>query len=54
VRADPGKEAVIVEAMDPQIMVQVADQAGLQQVADDAADKLQAAIATLAQTAHAK
>jgi uncharacterized protein (DUF302 family) len=54
VRADPGKEAVIVEAMDPQIMVQVADQAGLQQVADDAADKLRAAIATLAQTADAK
>ena len=55
VRADPeaGKDTVIVDAMDPQIMVQVADQAGLQEVADDAADKLRAAIAALAQTADA-
>ena len=35
------------------LMVQVADQAGLQEVADDAADKLRAAIAALAQTADA-
>lgn len=51
VRADrdhPG--AVIVDAMDPQIMVQVADAPGLQDVADGAADKLRAAIAALAAT----
>jgi uncharacterized protein (DUF302 family) len=39
--------AVIVEAMDPQVMVQVADAPGLQDVADDAADKLRVAIAAL-------
>lgn len=45
-RHDPG--AVIVDAMDPQIMVQVADARGLQDVADAAAAKLRAAIAALA------
>lgn len=39
--------AVIVEAMDPQVMVQMADAPGLQDVADDAADKLRVAIAAL-------
>ena len=38
---------MIVDAMDPQVMVQVADQPGLREVADDAADKLQAAIDSL-------
>ncbi|MGH3632770.1 DUF302 domain-containing protein [Mycobacterium sp.] len=50
VRADPadGGDTVLVEAMDPQIMVQVTPQAGaLQDVADQAAAKLQAAIGTL-------
>jgi uncharacterized protein (DUF302 family) len=40
---------VLVEAMDPQLMVRVADQPGLQAVADEAAAKLQAAIGKLSQ-----
>lgn len=49
VRSDPSAEGtVIIDAMDPQVMVQVADQPGLQQVADDAAAKLRAAIEALA------
>ncbi|OBK25214.1 ABC transporter [Mycobacterium asiaticum] len=48
VRSDPSAEgAVIVEAMDPQLMVQVMDQPGMQDVADAAAGKLRAAIADL-------
>ena len=47
VRADPHGDAVIVDAMDPQIMVQVSDQPGLREVADDAAARLRAAIDTL-------
>ena len=50
VRADPdgAGEAILVEAMDPQIMVQVTDEpAALQDVADQAAAKLQAAIGSL-------
>ncbi|OKH62373.1 ABC transporter [Mycobacterium sp. SWH-M3] len=39
--------SVLVEAMDPQIMVQVAEQPDLQPVADDAATRLRAAIAAL-------
>lgn len=39
--------AVLVEAMDPQLMVQVAGDPGLKEVADTAAAKLGAAIATL-------
>lgn len=39
--------SVHVEAMDPQIMVQVAEQPDLQPVADDAATRLRAAIAAL-------
>ncbi|AYE93681.1 ABC transporter [Mycobacterium paragordonae] len=38
---------VLVEAMDPQLMVRVVDQPGLQEVADEAAAKLQAAIGAL-------
>ncbi|OBK55214.1 ABC transporter [Mycobacterium gordonae] len=43
--ADDG--GVLVEAMDPQLMVRVVDQPGLQEVADEAAAKLQAAIGAL-------
>ncbi|CAM2956634.1 ABC transporter [Mycobacterium intermedium] len=42
---------VLVEAMDPQIMVRVAgDSEGLREVADQAAAKLQAAISAVGQT----
>lgn len=50
VRSDPAGEAdaVLVEAMDPQLMVKVTgDQAALQEVADQATAKLQAAIGAL-------
>ena len=49
VRADPaaGGDAVIVDAMDPQVMVQVSDEPGLREVADEAAAKLKAAIDSL-------
>ena len=49
VRADPAGDGntVIVDAMDPQTMVQVSDQPGLREVADEAAAKLRAAIAAL-------
>ncbi|WP_078292178.1 DUF302 domain-containing protein [Mycobacterium sp. D16R24] len=51
VRSDPSDDGVvIVEAMDPQIMVQVADRPGLREVADAAAIKLRAAIAALSHT----
>jgi uncharacterized protein (DUF302 family) len=53
VRSDPGDggDTVLVEAMDPQIMVQVTDEPGaLQDVADQAAAKLQAAIRALGQS----
>ncbi|BBX75723.1 DUF302 domain-containing protein [Mycobacterium shinjukuense] len=46
--AEPGS-AVIIEAMDPQLMVRVLDQPGLQEIADEAAAKLQAAIDALTQ-----
>ncbi len=55
VRADPGgqDDTVLVEAMDPQIMINVADQPGaLQAIADEAAAKLQAAISALGQDTH--
>jgi uncharacterized protein (DUF302 family) len=42
---------VLVEAMDPQLMVRVVDQPGLQEVADEAAAKLQAAIGALSEAA---
>lgn len=48
VRTDTDKPgSVLVEAMDPQIMVQVAEQPDLQPIADDAATRLRAAIAAL-------
>lgn len=55
VRSDPARDGiVIVDAMDPQIMVQVADEPGLREVADDAAQKLHAAIDALSKTAPAE
>lgn len=52
VRADRQEpDTVIVDAMDPQLMVQVADQPGLRDVADDATAKLRAAIHALSETA---
>lgn len=49
VRADTtaGDDAVIVDAMDPQVMVQLSDSPGLRDVANEAAAKLQAAIDSL-------
>lgn len=49
VRADPGSQGdtVLVEAMDPQIMVKVTDQSALRPIADEAAAKLRAAIEAL-------
>lgn len=48
VRADPEGDAVLVEAMDPQLMVKVTGEPGaLQDVADQATAKLQAAIGAL-------
>ncbi|WP_104183694.1 DUF302 domain-containing protein [Mycobacterium avium] len=50
VRSDPAEgDAVLVEALDPQLMVKVTGEAGaLQEVADQATAKLQAAISALA------
>ena len=55
VRTDPDSpgDTVLVEAMDPQIMVQVGQPAQLQAVADEAAAKLQAAMSAVVQTAQA-
>ncbi|AWZ23941.1 ABC transporter [Rhodococcus pyridinivorans] len=48
VRTDPeDPDTVVVDAMNPQMMVQVADQPGLAEVADDATTALQAAIDSL-------
>lgn len=49
VRADAtaSGDVVIVDAMDPQMMVQLSDGPGLREVADEAAAKLQAAIDSL-------
>jgi uncharacterized protein (DUF302 family) len=55
VRTDPGSpgDTVLVEAMDPQIMIHVAgDPGALQAIADEAAAKLQAAISALGHTAR--
>ncbi|MEN4473951.1 DUF302 domain-containing protein [Mycolicibacterium cosmeticum] len=50
VRTDPAAQGtVVVDAMDPQVMVQVAERPGLQAVADDAAARLRAAIEALSQ-----
>ncbi len=48
VRADTTSQgAVIVDAMDPQVMVQLSEQPGIREVADEAAAKLRAAIESL-------
>ena len=49
VRADPvGQgDTVLVEAMDPQLMIKVVDQPALQAIADEAAAKLTAAISAI-------
>ncbi|MCG7593031.1 DUF302 domain-containing protein [Mycobacterium sp. PSTR-4-N] len=48
VRSDPSQDGVvIIDAMDPKVMVQVSDSAQLSEVADDAAAKLRAALASL-------
>jgi hypothetical protein len=51
VRADPdaGQNTVIVDALNPQIMVQLIDQPEMREVADDVTTKLQAAIESLKQ-----
>jgi uncharacterized protein (DUF302 family) len=51
VRADPdaGQNTVIVDAINPQVMAQLVDQPGMQEVADDVTTKLQAAIESLKQ-----
>ena len=56
VRADPDSQddTVLVEAMDPQLMIKIADQPALQAVADEATAKLTAAISALGQTANAQ
>src|SRR5271169_3288962 len=56
VRADPDApgDTVLVEAMDPQIMVRIIDQPGLRNVADQATAKLKAAINVLDQTVEAR
>lgn len=55
VRSDPNRDGVaIVDAMDPEIMVQVADQPGLRAVADEAAAKLRAAIDGLSRASSAQ
>lgn len=51
VRADPADDTrVLVEAMDPQVLVQVTGDARLQEVADDVAGKLRAAIDAVGST----
>jgi len=54
-RTDPDGpgDTVLVEAMDPQLMVRVVDQPGLRDVADQATDKLKAAINALNQSVEA-
>lgn len=48
VRRDPeNADTIIVDAMDPQVMVQVSDAPGLRAVTDDAAEKLRKAISSL-------
>lgn len=51
VRTDPSQQGtVIIDAMDPQVMMQVSQNPQLGEVADDAARKLRAAIASLEST----
>lgn len=49
VRADiaAGADTVIIDAMDPQVMVQLSDKPGVREVAHEAAAKLRAALDTL-------
>ena len=48
VRVDPNDaNAVIVDAINPQVMVELVDKPGMQAVADDVATKLQAAVESL-------
>jgi uncharacterized protein (DUF302 family) len=48
VRSDPDdSDSTLVEAMDPQLLVDVTEEADLQPVAQEVADKLKAAIAAL-------
>ncbi|WP_313674686.1 DUF302 domain-containing protein [Mycolicibacterium sp.] len=54
VRADPADDTrMLVEAMDPQLLVQVTGDARLQEVADDVASKLRAAIDAVGATSTA-
>ena len=46
VRAD-GRDATLVQALDPQVMVQVSGRPELKEVADEATTRLRAALATL-------
>ena len=49
VRSDPSDDnRVLVEAMDPQLLVQVTGEPALQEVADEVTGKLRAALASLA------
>ncbi|OBA77693.1 ABC transporter [Mycolicibacterium elephantis] len=51
VRSDPGNpETTLVEAMDPQILVDVTSEPGLKPIADEVATKLKAAIDALAKS----
>lgn len=55
VRADPAdSDAVLVEAMNPQLLFEVTDEAQLKPVADEVTAKLQAAIDSLGASAHAQ
>ena len=56
VRTDPDApdDTVLVEAMDPQIVVRIVGQPGLREVADQATAKLKAAISALGQPVEAK
>ncbi len=47
VRADRDNDAVLVEAMDPQVLVDVSGEAELRPVADEVAARLRAALDTL-------
>jgi uncharacterized protein (DUF302 family) len=51
VRTDPSDDTrVLVEAMNPQLLVQVTEEPALQDVADEVTAKLRAAIDSLTQT----
>jgi uncharacterized protein (DUF302 family) len=52
VRAEAGQ--TVIEALDPQVMVTVAGEASLQPVANEAADRLRTALASLQDTTQAR